>query len=585
MTDDEAARWGIEPGYHDVFGHWHATAATTRTALVAALRAGRDAPAEPPPPAPAFAFQCGTARLWGLAVQLYSVRSQRNWGHGDFTDLAGLIALAAGAGAAAVGVNPLHALFPERAEDASPYSPNSRLFLNPLYIDLDAVPEFPGLAALGLAQEVAALRSADTVAYARVARAKMQALRACHARFHASGDAARRQDFERFRAAQGFDLKAFAAFEVLRARFGHGRWRDWPPPWRRPEPAQLDALRAEEPAAFEFHEYVQWIAAVQLDACRAAARRHGLPIGLYLDLAVGVDPAGADAWIMQDDMLAGVVIGAPPDQYNPAGQDWGLAAFNPHALAASDGAPLRRTLSAAMRAAGAIRIDHVLGLTRLFLIPDRGGAAQGCVDGAYVRYPVETLLAALAQESVRHRCIVIGEDLGTVPEGLRGLLARYGLWSYRVMLFERESDGAFRAPAYYPENALATFGTHDLPTLQGFLSGHDLAVKRAIGVDPGESDAERDQARAALRHALALHAQGGDDIAAVARYLGESPARLVMVALEDIAGMADQVNVPGTVSRHPNWRRRLPLALEDIAAAEPFRRVAAALAQTGRSCR
>jgi len=583
MQDDEAARWGIEPGYHDVFGAWHAASPATLAALTAALRAGRGEPAPALPPAQAFAYQCSTQRLWGLAAQLYAVRSERNWGHGDFTDLMALITLAAEAGAAAVGLNPLHALFPEHAEAASPYSPNSRLFLNPLYIDLEAVPEFPGLAALGLEQEVAALRDSDMVAYARVARAKMTALRACHARFRRGAGPMRRQDFARFRDAQGADLTAFAAFEVLRARCGHGRWWEWPPQWRRPDPAMLDRLRAEDPAAFEFHEYVQWIAATQLDRCREAAHRHGLPVGLYLDLAVGVDPAGADAWTAQEDMLAGVTVGAPPDQYNPAGQNWGLTTFNPHALAASNGAPLRRMLAVAMRAAGAIRIDHVLGLMRLFLIP--GGAAEGAAAGAYVRYPFESLLAAVAEESARHRCVVIGEDLGTVPEGFRDTVARYGLWSYRVMLFEREPDGAFRAPDHYPANALATFNTHDLPTLRGWMSGHDLAVKRAIGVDPGESDAERDAARRALRQALALHAQGGDDLAAVARYLGRSPARLVMVALEDIAGMADQVNVPGTVTAHPNWRRRLPLTLGEIAATEDFHRVAAAFAQTGRSCR
>ena len=263
----------------------------------------------------------------------------------------------------------------------------------PLYIDLNAVDEFPGLAALGLEGEISALRAADIVAYGRVAQAKLAALRACYARFGGASEA-RRRDFEAFQREQGGELVRFSAFEVLRQRFSGSSWREWPEPWRSCDDEQLAQFCAEHADAVGFHMYVQWLADSQLQACQAAARRRGMPIGLGVDLAVGADPAGADAWAGQGDMLIGVSVGAPPDQFNPAGQDWGLTSFNPHALAASDFEPLRRLLRATMRHAGSLRIDHVLGLMRLYLIPHNGGAA----DGAYVRFPFEGMLTAVAED-------------------------------------------------------------------------------------------------------------------------------------------------------------------------------------------
>ena len=573
----EAARWGVEPGYHDVLGRWHTATQLALRELTAVLSAGRSEPAAAPAAKPALAWQCGDRPMWGLSVPLYALRSARNWGHGDFGDLASLIETVGALGCGAVGLNPLHALFPDRAEDASPYSPNSRLFLNPLYIDLNAVDEFPGLAALGLETEVAALRAADSVAYAEVARAKLAALRACYARF-GGAPGARRRDFEEFQREQGADLVRFAAFEVLRQRFGGSSWQEWPEPWRRPDNGQLGQFCAEHADAVGFQMYVQWLADSQLQACQQLARRRGMPIGLGVDLAVGADPAGADAWAGQGDMLIGVSVGAPPDQFNLAGQNWGLTAFNPHALAASDFEPLRRLLRATMRHAGSLRIDHVLGLMRLYLIPRNGGAA----DGAYVRYPLEGMLTAIAEESTKAHCIVIGEDLGTVPDGLRDALARHGLWRYLVLMFEREHDGAFRAPDRYPANALATFTTHDLPTFSGWMSGQDLILKRSIGVDPGESDEARAQSRAALRAALEAHGSGSD-FPAIARYLARAPSRLVIVALEDVLGMTDQINIPGTVDQYPNWRKRMPLSIEELKADHTLSRIAEIFSQAGRA--
>jgi 4-alpha-glucanotransferase len=303
--------------------------------------------------------------------------------------------------------------------------------------------------------------------------------------------------------------------------------------------------------------------------------------GLYTDLAVGIDPNGADAWSGQDAVLADFSIGAPPDEFNPAGQDWGLAPFNPRRLAAKDFAPMRMLMRASMSHAGAVRMDHVLGLNRMYLIPH----GRPAYDGAYVRYPFEALLRVIAEESNRARCIVIGEDLGTVPDGFRDRLSRWGLWTYRVMMFEREHDGRFRAPETYPAEALATFNTHDLSTFRGWLSGADLAIKRSLGIDPGETEEARAHSREALRWILAERAPSyaPDDFAAVAAVLAQTPSRLVTVGLDDILGVVEQINIPGTVDQHPNWRRKLPANVEDFASHEGLKRVAQAFAQNGRA--
>jgi 4-alpha-glucanotransferase len=280
-------------------------------------------------------------------------------------------------------------------------------------------------------------------------------------------------------------------------------------------------------------------------------------------------------------VLADVAIGAPPDAFNPAGQDWGLAPFNPQALPANDFAAVRELLRATMRYAGALRIDHAFGLQRVFMFP-RGVSAA---DGTYVRFPFEALLRVITEESDRFRCIVVGEDLGTVPDNFRESLSRWGIWGCRVMLFERESDGSFRPPEAYPADALATFNTHDLPTFRGWLEGHDLRIKRAIGLDPGETDEARAQAQAALRSALAARAASfpAADIAAIAAFLAATPARLVVIGLDDMLDVRDQINVPATVDQHPNWRRKLPVPLEDLEKHESFDRIARVFEAAGRS--
>ena len=528
--------------------------------------------------APERAYQGESqARFWGIAVQLYAVRSQRNWGHGDFTDLAALIDIAADRGAAAVGLNPLHAIFDDHAEDASPYSPNSRLFLNTLYIDVEAVPGFPGLDAAGLRAEVENLRRGEFVNYKGVADAKAKGLRLAYEAFCDGAFEQQKRAFAAFRAERGETLQRFAAFEWLRRRYGMP-WQEWTPEWRGANQQALAQLRQDKGDEIAFFEFLQWAAHEQLMACCERIRRRGLKLGLYLDIAVGVSTAGFEAWSERETVLDAVSVGAPPDTLNLEGQNWGLAGTNPIALEQQKYEPFRRMLQASMRYAGAVRLDHVLGLKRLFLIP-RGMPA---VQGSYVRFPFEALLAVAAQESVSNRCVVIGEDLGTVPEGFRDTLADWGLWSYQVMLFEREGDGRFRAPEAYLPNALATFNTHDLATFAGWATDHDLAVKRGLGIDPGESDEDRARARAALRMAVGAAEDASVDFSAVAAYLARAPSRLLAVAIEDVLGILDQPNVPGTVHEHPNWRRRLPVALEDIVQHEGLAALAGIMAAAAR---
>jgi 4-alpha-glucanotransferase len=578
-----AAQWGIETEYYDALGNLRVPSPEVLSRLLEIV-ATRDQPEQLPPGEtrrdeamlhvePRHAYQGeerGPQRAWALAVQLYGVRSHRNWGHGDFTDLARLIDLAADVGAAGIGLNPLHALFEDGAEEASPYFPSSRLFLNPLYIGVEAIPEFPGVAALGLEAEIEALRAQEFVDYVGVARVKMRALAAAFESFSRNAAPDRRRDLADFRAERGSLLARFAAFAVLRRQFA-GPWWGWPAGWQDPDDASLMQLRESDRDTFGFAEFLQWTADRQLTACRDRAKRLGLPIGLYLDVAVGVRADGFDAWNDPSFYQRSLEIGAPPDPLNTAGQRWGLAGVNPNALIARGCEPLRQLLRASMRYAGAVRLDHVLGLNRLYLIPREMRADEG----TYVRFPLAAQLA--------NRCLVIGEDLGTVPPGFRETLAEWGIWSYQVMMFERAADGGFIAPEHYRRNALVTFATHDLPTFAGWAARHDLAVKRGLGHDPGETDAQRASAHEALGRALAARGLYALEMFSVTRFLAQTPCRLLVVQIEDVLGLIDQANVPGTINEHPNWRRRLPVALEDLKDVSALASVAAIMAEYGRS--
>ena len=572
--------WTIEPSYVDAFGHHREVAAEDVARIAGFLGGSGEGRGDGEPAASrARAFQPDFAvagrRLWLPAVQLYAVRSRRNWGHGDFSDLRHLVELAAGLGAAGIGVNPLHVLPPGQT---SPYSPSSRLFLNPLYIDLGAVPEFREIARFHA--DVEALRATELVDYPRVAALKDAALRLAFDVFCSENNAARRLAFDLFRKERGDALERFAAFETLRERHG-APWTQWAEEFHRPEPSMLAELRASSPD-MEFHEFVQWIADDQLRACRDRARDLKLPVGLYLDLAVGVGPDGADSWAGQGALAPQLVIGAPPDAWNPAGQNWGIASFHPQNLIETDFAFFRETLRAVMRYAGAVRIDHALGLNRVFLIP----TGLDATHGTYVTLPFHAMLTVVAEESMALRCLVIGEDLGTVPAGVSETLRERGVWSYRVGLFERTYDGAFRDPADYPADAIVTFTTHDLPTFTGWLKGRDLEVKRGLGIDAGEAAHDRGRILDALRETLRAHGIPlGTEVsfADVTQFLARTPCRLLAVPLEDALGVADQINVPGTVTEYPNWMRRLPVDLEDLWEHENIQRLAAVLQAEGRA--
>jgi 4-alpha-glucanotransferase len=517
-------------------------------------------------------------RLWALAVQLYAVRSRRSWGHGDFSDLLALIDLAADLGAAGVGLNPLHALMDDKMEEPSPYFPNSRLFLNALYIDVEAIPEFPGLAAAGVEVEVARLRNAAALDYRAVAEVKMRALEGAYAAFVAHASAERRSAFDRFRTHVSELLSRFACFEFLRRRFDCPWW-EWPSEWRQRDEDALTALREREGPRLGFFEFVQWSAHEQLERCRMRARARGMPIGLYLDVAVGVRSDGFDAWCDQEAVLAGMAIGAPPDNLNRRGQNWGLAGFNPIGLEQQRFEPFRQLLEAAMRYAGAVRLDHVLGLQRLYIIPHGISADQG----TYIRLPFHALLATAALTSMQQQCLLIGEDLGTVPENFRETLADWGIWSYQVMLFERTAAGAFARPETYRENALVTFATHDLPTFAGWRDHRDLTVKRALNINPGESDEDRRRALDALDQALGERGIAQNNFAGVAAYLAATPSRLLVISLEDLLGVKEQVNLPGTVDEHLNWRQPLPVRLEELRDQKGLATIADVMRSAGRS--
>ena len=499
-----------------------------------------------------------------MAVQLYGVRSARNWGIGDFTDLEGLIELAGHLGADGIGLNPLHALFDDRPADCSPYSPNSRLFLNALYIDVEKIPEFQPGALAESASAIARLRASELVDYAGVAELKWRALRAAFDELQgASGASAGKRILTPFAPNARHCCGALPASRCCgtnsTSRGGNGRSHGG----SRMRPNAPNCARGRTRPKSNSSNSCNGRPTGNCGPAGISRARLGMKVGLYLDVAVGVQSDGFDAWNEQVAISRHLAVGAPPDPLNTAGQNWGLAGFNAAGLELKSFEPYREMLRASMRYAGAIRLDHVLGLKRLYLVP-HGFAAN---NGAYVQMPFEALLAATAQESVAHRCVVIGEDLGTVPEGFRETMAEWGIWSYQVMMFERDDRGAFRDVDHYAPNALVTFNTHDLSTYAGWRSFSDLKLKRSLGIDPGESDDARWHALTMLSEMLRHHSIDRHDLYAVAGFLAKTRSRLLAISLEDLLGVIDQPNIPGTVNEHPNWRQRLPIAIDEIARA------------------
>ncbi len=554
------------------------------------------------------AFLADGGRCWGLAVQLYSLRSARNWGIGDFSDLARIATVAGHAGAALIGLNPLHARHLARPEDASPYAPSSRLALDPMLLDVEAIADFATcgaaqalIAAPAFRARLRAARDTPLVDHAAVAALKLPVLRLLFEHFRARPAPnldTRGASYTAFVARGGIDLENFATFEALRlwqrSRDGTlAGWRDWPAEWQDAAGAWVREFRTNHAEAVEFQLYLQWQADLQLHAAAHAARAAGMRIGLYRDLAVGAAADGAECWSAGNLIARDVAVGAPPDLLNREGQDWGLPPWNPRVLEEREYAPFRKLLAENMRAAGALRIDHVMALTRLFWIP----AGMRGAAGGYVRNAFEFLAGVVAIESVRNQCMIVGEDLGSVPDGLREALAARGFLSYRVLLFERHwsGDGSFKRPWEYPAQALATVVTHDMPTIAEYWSGGDIARRDALGLFPEASlrDAEagrRAPERQALLHLLAELGLAPDEPAPQAAPTGalhaavaRCNAMLAVVQLDDISGETLPVNIPGTHLEYPNWRRKLSLDIEDLAADPRFAQLAESMRAAGRA--
>ena len=510
-----------------------------------------------------------TARpAWGVFCQLYELRSDRNWGIGDFADLARLAEICGAEGADFLGVNPLHALFTAQPDHASPFSPSNRSFLNPLYIAPDAL-GCPEPAALDR------LRTADHVDYPAVTAAKLPALRAAFDAF--AGDAA----FDAFVAEGGEALRRHAIFETIShlqvaAGGGHG-WRAWPPALQDVAGPEVAALAQDHADDVRFHMWLQWVARRQLADAQAAARAAGMRLGLYLDLAVGEAPDGSATWSDPDLSLPGVTVGAPPDMFSQTGQGWGLAAPSPRTLRRRDMAPFRRMIRAQLRDAGALRIDHAMALWQLFVIPDGAPPA----DGTHLRYPLAEMLRALAIESRKAGAVVIGEDLGWVPDGFRAAMNRANVLSYRIAFFEQDGSG-FRPASSYPHHALACLSTHDLPTLPAWWRADDVARRAAHGLVSSEDSAahlaHRATERGWLLRAIGLEGDATADdppdglTVAAHAFVARTPCLLAAMRLADVAGPVAPTNLPGvTEDAYPNWRPRAPLPLEALAGDPAFR--------------
>lgn len=613
---DPVDPWGVQLAHHDVDGHRH----TPSEDAVRAIHAAMDAPEAPPPDvwsvwtvgvgdtpelmgpvdveledgsvrhavgrlpddlpighhtlhhvwddgrgdqvrlvvAPRQCAAPPASRTWGLSTQLYAARSRDSWGVGDLADLRRLGAWLQGLGGGALLVNPLNAPTPTSPMDPCPYFPSSRLFLDPAYLRIDEVPGAQEADLSDLCDQGRRDNGAPTL---QRAAAHRRALTACERIFDAVPTAGHEPAFRAFWTEQDPELTVFATFCALAEVHG-GPWRTWPEGYRHPDGEAVRAFRSEHAARVRFHAWVQWL----LDDQLAAA---GRAVPLLRDLPVGFDPFGADAWMWQDLLADGVTVGAPPDPLGPRGQDWRLPPFVPWKLRAAGYRPIVRTLRAAFRHAAGLRIDHVLGLFRLFWIPDGGTPA----DGAYVRYDERELLDLVALESQRAGAWVVGEDLGTVADGVRDEMAARQMLRYQVLWFEEAP------PEHWAELALASVTTHDLATIAGVWTGEDVEDQRAAGLDPDVSFRDRVVDRLVHQVGVGPDAPVGEVVEAVHRLLSGAAARVVVGQLEDAAGLERRVNVPGTrmQQRPENWSTPLPALLDDLLGDPDVRRRVTAL--------
>ncbi len=534
----------------------------------------------------------GAPPLWGIAAQLYGLRRVGDGGIGDYSALATLAIESAQRGAHALAVSPTHAMFSAEPQRFSPYSPSSRLWLNVAHIDPAAV--FGAEAARAAIETAHAgeawsqLEALSLIDWPKAVPLKLKVLRALFEHFcvhERAQDLPRALEFHGFCTRGGRALEDHARFEALQAAQlaqpdGNGHWRNWPEPLRDPRSAEVEAFADAHRHEVEFHLFLQWLAAKGLSHAQHAACDAGMAVGLIADLAVGCDSAGSHAWSYRDDMLTGVSVGAPPDLFNQAGQAWELTTFSPRAMRTQGFAAFIDMLRAAFAHAGGVRIDHILGLRRLWLVPE-GESAR---NGAYLRYPLEDMLRLIALESWRHRAIVIGEDLGTVPPGFRERIREHGLAGIRVLWFERTKSGdGFKSPQEWDRDVVSTTTTHDLPTVTGWWRGVDIDWRNRIGQTSARADgrdpvalahAERAADRDALWKAFQQAGVAAPDVPAppldhapvdeALAFVAATPAPLATFPLEDLLALADQPNLPGSIDEHPNWRRRLTLPVDEL---------------------
>lgn len=489
-------------------------------------------------------------RAWGVTLPLYGLRTEDRGGLGSYADLSRAVSALGAAGASFVGINPIHAGFPTDAGAFSPYSPSHRRRLNTMHIEVGAHPA-PG----------------RLIDYATDVPTQNAAL---DARFNETPLA---DAFHDWRAAQGPSLELFATHQALSETFGP-HWTDWPEAFQSPHTPEVAAFAAENARRVTFHAWAQWTAETQLDAARAAGAR--MAFGLYLDLAVGTHPAGAETWAHPQHFARGVSLGAPPDAFSADGQRWNLAPFDPQTLAAEGFQPLAETLRAQFRFARLLRIDHILGFERAFWVPEG-------LPGAYVDMPTEAMLAVARIEATRVGATIIGEDLGNIPPGLHEQLAASGVLGCRVAMFEQDwgADPNFKPAEAYDHEALTSFGTHDLPVFEGWKAASDIAWRHRLGSIDDPSADEATARRAAEVSALG-RAAGGLTQDHLNGFLARTPSRLVALQIEDILELREQPNLPGTMTEHPNWRRRMPVPAELLGQLPALQRAAEIMAQAGR---
>ena len=549
-------------------------------------------------------------KTWGLSVNLYAVCSDRNYGIGDLSDLGMIMEWIADLHGDFVGINPLHLLPNTRPFGISPYSPISRLYKNFIYIDIDKIPEVAEARNRGIfhtenmLNKIDILRKSEKVRYEEVARMKEEILKTAFSLFyseHYLKGTNRSQDFHEYISEEGYPLLYFATFMAIASQTEGGRvldWKKWPHEYQNMKSHAIGRFQKEHIKEILFHQYIQWLIDNQQKEVAANAERSGMRIGLYQDLAIGSIVGGSDVWSYPDVIAHEADVGAPPDDFNPEGQNWGFPPMIPEELKETGYELFIQTMQKNMRHSGALRIDHALGLFRLFWVP-KGMSPK---EGAYVEYPAEDLLRIIALESVRNRTVIIAEDLGTIGENVRKALKNFQMLSYRLFYFERNyPDPSFLKPEKYPEFALCAVTTHDLPTVYGYWVGRDLEMKRRLGHYSNDdlwqarlNERERDKKlilsaleEETISYGKDAHEEKNNAMTvqlchAIYQYLARTPSKLLLVSLDDIIGTIDQQNMPGTVESYPNWMQKIPISLEKISNDERFRSLAALLQEEKR---